>query len=93
VIEPFSDVPKLRFISQSQESKIFAGGWAEFHKRYGKGSETVTVSRVGFNPDKTLALLHAIGAIGHNAAAGELYVLERKNGARVIKFHVQTIAI
>jgi hypothetical protein len=93
VIQPFGGVPNLRFISKSEERNIFAVGWSEFHKKYGKGSAIVTVSRVGFNTDKTLALLHILGASGHNAAAGELLLLERKNSKWVIKFHIQTMAV
>jgi hypothetical protein len=93
VIQPFGGVPNLRFISKSEERRIFAAGWSEFHKTYGKGSEIVTVSRVGFNSDKSLALLHILGASGHNAAGGELLLLERKDGKWVIKFHTQTLAV
>jgi hypothetical protein len=92
-IQPFGGVPNLRFISKSEERRIFAAGWSEFHKRYGMGSEIITVSRVGFNSDKTLALLHILGTSGHNAAGGELLLLERKDGKWVIKFHTQTMAV
>jgi hypothetical protein len=92
LITSFEGVPNLRFISKGEESTIFVAGWEEFHKKYGKGAEVVTVSRVGFNSDKTLALLHIIGAKGRMAATGELYVLERKDGKWVIKFNFQTMA-
>lgn len=93
LIKPFLGVPNLRFISKSEESTIFAAGWGEFRRKYGKDAEVVTVSRVGFNADKTLALLHIIGAKGRMAAAGELYVLERKDGKWVIKFNIQTMTV
>jgi len=93
VIQPFGGVANLRFISEREERNIFAIGWSEFHKKFGKGSVIVTVSRVGFNSDKTLALLHILGASGRNAAGGELLLLERKNGKWVIKFHIQTMAV
>ena len=93
VIEPLSGIPNIRFISNSERVAIFAAGWNEFHKSYGKDSVVVTVSRVGFSPDKTLALLHVIEGISHNGAAGELYFLERKNGKWEIRFHLQTVAV
>ena len=92
-IEPLSGIPNIRFISKSESESIFAAGWKEFHKRYGKDSVLVTVSRVGFSPDKTLALLHVIEGISHDGVAGELYFLERKNGKWQIRFHRQTVAV
>jgi hypothetical protein len=91
-IRPFGGVPNLRFMSEKEEKGIFAVGWSEFYKQFGKHSEIVTVSRVGFNSDKTLALLHILGAKAEDAADGELLLLERKNGKWVIKFHSQTMA-
>jgi hypothetical protein len=93
LLEGFPRTPNLRFVSKSEINAIFAVGWAEFHKRYGHGSEVVTVSRVGFNSDKTLALLHVIGAVSRDGAAGEFYVLERKNSGWQIKFYIQTVAV
>jgi hypothetical protein len=87
VIQPFDGVPNLRFISKSEERHILAAGTTEFDKKYGKGAEIVAVSRVGFNSDKTLALLHVL-----YSSSGELYLLEHKDGKWVIKFYVQTKA-
>ena len=87
VIQPFGGVPNLRFISESEERRIFVASRAEFDKKYGKGAEIVAVSRIGFNSDKTLALLHVL-----YSASGELYLLEHKDGKWVIKFCVQTKA-
>jgi hypothetical protein len=87
VIQPFEGIPNLRFISKSEERRILAAGTTEFDKKYGKGSEIVAVSRVGFNSDKSLALLHVL-----YSASGELYLLEHKDGKWVIKFYVQTKA-
>jgi hypothetical protein len=87
VIQPFGGVPNLRFISKSEERRIFATGTTEFDKKYGKGAEIVAVSRVGFNSDKTLALLHVL-----YSASGELYLLEHKDGKWMVKFQVQTKA-
>ena len=93
VIEPLSGIPNIRFISKSEKEAIFAVGWKEFHKKYGIDSVMVTVSRVGFSPDKTLALVHVIEGFSRTGAAGELYFLVRKNGKWEIRFHRQTIAV
>lgn len=87
IIQPFGDVPNLRFISENDERRIFAADTTEFYKKYGKGAETVAFSRVGFNFDRTLALVHVL-----SSAAGELYLLEHKDGKWVTKFRVQTKA-
>jgi hypothetical protein len=87
IIQPFDDLPNLRFISRSEERRIFAAGPNAFRKKYGEGSEVLAFSRVGFNSDKTLALLHVLGAYD-----GELYLFERKHGSWVTKFYIQTKA-
>ena len=60
LIEPFGGVANLRFMSSSEEEKLYARDWSEFIKKYGKGAEPVAVSRVGFSSDKSLALLHVL---------------------------------
>jgi hypothetical protein len=79
-IRRFRAATNVRFISQHEHDQIFRSGWREFHRRYGKGAELMTLSRVGFTSDKTLALFHISGGIDAMAAAGYLYVLERKHG-------------
>jgi hypothetical protein len=86
-VEPFSGIPNLKFISRSEENK----SWSEFHKMYGKGSNIVTVSRVGFSQNKNLALLEVLWA-GQGGAAGFLYMLERKDKVWVVKWYIQTAA-
>jgi hypothetical protein len=87
LIEPFGGVRNLRFMSSSEEEKLFARDWNEFIKRYGKGAERVAVSRVGFSSDKSLALVHIL-----YSSSGELYLFERKDGKWHVKFYVQTMA-
>jgi hypothetical protein len=81
------------FISEAQERAIFnddAKGWNRFHKKYGKNASLVTLSRVGFSPNKQLALLHSSYGAGEMAGGGTLYLLERKNGAWVVKSSIET---
>jgi len=87
LIEPFGGVTNLRFMSSSEEERLFARDWSEFNRKYGKGAERVAVSRVGFSSDKSLALLHIL-----YSSSGELYLLERKGGKWQVKFCVQTMA-
>ena len=89
-IEPIVGIERLRLISKSDEDKIFKTGWDEFHKKYGKDAECVSLSRVGFNAGRSLALLHVSGGIGPMAAGGMLYVFERKDGQWTIKTQVAT---
>jgi hypothetical protein len=91
-IKPILGIERLQFISKHDEEKIFKTGWGEFHKRYGKDAEIVSLSRVGFNADRTLALLHVSTAIGPNAGGGMLYLFERKGGQWSIKTRVATWA-
>jgi hypothetical protein len=94
-IKPFAGTPNLHFISKRENALIFANassGWREFHKKYGKLASELSLSRVGFNSEKTLALLHVSSGMGSMAAGGTLYLFERKNGKWVIKTHKQTWA-
>ncbi len=67
-------------------------GWSDFHKKYGKQAEILLLSRVGFNSERTLALLHVSSGMGRMAGGGTLYLFERKGGKWVIKTHIQTWA-
>ncbi len=84
-IVPFSDSANLRFISKAEHDQIFQNGWTEFHKRYGVEASILWLSRVGFNRDKTLALLYVSSGMGRLAVDGVLYLLERKEAKWVIK--------
>jgi hypothetical protein len=93
LIEPFAGIPNLRFISKHEEKLLFqvpAKGWSKFHRKYGKEAELLWLSRVGFNSEKTLALLHVSGAMGAMAGSGTLYLFERKEGRWVIKSQIQS---
>jgi hypothetical protein len=92
-IKPFAGIPNLHFLSQREHDLMFrkaSTGWSEFHTTYGKEAGMLLLSRVGFNPEKTLALLHVSGGMGSMAGSGALYLFERKNGKWTIKSHIQT---
>jgi hypothetical protein len=93
-IKPFAGIPNLHFLSQREHDLMFrkaSTGWSEFHTTYGKEAEMLLLSRVGFNSEKTLALLHVSGGMGSMAGSGALYLFERKNGKWVIKSRIQTV--
>jgi hypothetical protein len=89
-IEPIVGIQSLRFISKRDKRSLFKTGWAEFYKKYGKDAEIDSLSRVGFNADHSLALLHVSGGIGPMAGGGVLYLLERKDGHWAIKTQIGT---
>ena len=66
-----SGLPNVRVIPAQEERA--------FHARYGKRAELVRVSRVGFNHDRTVALLH-VSVYGATYGGGYLYVFQRKAG-------------
>lgn len=90
LIEPFSGIVNIRFISEIESDRLFLRGWSEFRKKYGRNASLVYLSRVGFNADKTLALVHVSSGIGPMAAGGALYLLEKKKGKWVIKSSMET---
>ena len=93
LIKPFAGIPNLYFVSKHEHDLMFRKGltgWSDFHKKYGKEAEILFLSRVGFNPEKTLALLHVSSGTGGMAAGGTLYLFERKNGKWVIRLHFRT---
>jgi len=93
LIKPFAGIPNLHFVSKREHDLMFqraSTGWSDFHKKYGKEAEILLFSRVGFNPEKTLALLHISSGMGRMAGGGTLFLFERKNSGWVIKSHIQT---
>jgi hypothetical protein len=93
LIKPFAGMRNLHFVSKHEHDLMFrkdSTGWSGFHKKYGEEANILLLSRVGFNPEKTLALLHVSGGMGSMAGGGTLYLFERKNGKWVIKSHMRT---
>ena len=91
-IEPFEGIDRLSFLAESEHNQIFKQGWNKFHERFGKKASLVTLSRVGFNKEHTLALLHVSSGIDRMAAGGELCLFERKQNKWALKTRVQTWA-
>jgi hypothetical protein len=64
------------------------GGWEAFHKKYPKASGIMTVSRVGFNADKTQALVYTGWSCGGLCGGGGYTLLTKKSGGWVKAGHV-----
>lgn len=95
LIKPLAGIPNLHFLSKHEHDLMFgktSTGWSDFHKKYGEEAEILFLSRVGFNPEKTLALLHVSSGMGRMAGGGALYLFERMNGKWVIKSRIETWA-
>jgi len=92
-IRPYVSVRHLHFISPTEERQIFHIGWNELYRRFGKHADMESFSRVGFNSDKTLALVHSSGAVGPNGSAGTLILLQRNGNKWAVKFSLQTSGV
>jgi hypothetical protein len=92
-ISPFISDTNVHFISGAESRQIFQIGWNEFYRRFGKNAGIASISRVGFNSDKTLALVHTSGAFSPNGAAGTLYLLQRNRNKWTVKFSMQIEAV
>jgi len=81
-IPSVAGVPNLRLISKRQYEQLFRGrnGWSRFHRRYGRDARLVTLSRVGLDPKKTIALFYATDGIANMAAGGAVYVFRLRDG-------------
>ena len=56
------------------------GGWADFYKRFPGSGGYVEMSAVGFNSDKTLALLYAGHSCGGLCGGGAYHLLKKVDG-------------
>ena len=86
-INGVSEIRNLRLISKRDSDTMFRrrSGWADFHSRYGKDAHLVTLSRVGFDSNKKVALFYVTDGLGSMAGSCYLYVFELKTGKWVKK--------
>jgi hypothetical protein len=84
-IPPIAGIRGLRLISQEDRNQLFQKrtGWSNFHRRNCRDARLVTISRVGFNAEKTIALFYATDGIGRMAGGCSLYVFRLRKGAWV----------
>lgn len=58
----------------------YEDGWDEFYRRYPDSPGITTFSRVGFNPDRTEALVYMGAQFHYLAGSGNLIRLEKQDG-------------
>jgi len=71
------------FIFEKELDGLFTdgpGGWKAFYEKYPDSGGYNQFSAVGFNADKTVAVVYAAHFCGGLCAGGEFYVLEKKDG-------------
>lgn len=71
---PAADVQELF------ESRSLAGGWNAFYARYPGSGGYLAFSAVGFNEDKTIAVVYVQRACGALCGSGRLGVFQRVSG-------------
>ncbi len=79
----FTTNGRIIFLSEKEESKIFRknqDGWARFYKKYPKARGIVTFSRVGFNQERTQALVSVSYSCGGLCGQGNFIFLQMKEG-------------
>lgn len=83
----FSVGSKVIFISEKEENQLFRkgqDGWAKFHKKYLKAERMISFSRVGFNQERTQALVNISMGCGWLCGEGGFVLLQKENGKWII---------
>lgn len=71
------------FVSEKELKTIFQAGpegWKAFYDKYPDSGGYNELSAVGFNADKTIAIVYEAHSCGGLCGAGDFYVLEKKDG-------------
>lgn len=71
------------FIFEKELDGIFSdgvGGWKNFYQKYPDSGGYNELSAVGFNSDKTVAVVYVAHSCGGLCGAGQFYVVEKKDG-------------
>jgi hypothetical protein len=76
-------------VSEKEIEDLFSndvnGGWEEFYRKYPKTRGFATFSRVGFNAEKTQALVYQAHSCGGLCGGGSYMLLTKTNGVWTIK--------
>lgn len=78
---------KYALVSDEEIDALFkegAGGWEAFHKKFPKSNGILTLSRVGFNAEKTQALVYKGWSCGGLCGGGGYTLLTKKKGVWVV---------
>ena len=66
--------------SNELKSTFDRGSWEKFNERYPNSGGYIELSTVGFNKDKTVAIVHMGHYCGSLCGGGTFYVLQKKEG-------------
>ncbi len=78
--------PSVKLISKQERRTIFSGkdmrkAWAAFNKKFPGSNGYVIVSNVGFNEDRTQALVDISNKCGDKCGAEQFVLLTKSNGS------------
>ena len=90
-----SDNNQLILVSPDELAHIFNdrdvnGNWQEFYQRYEDAAGYIEFTRIGYNDDKTQAILEAGHYYGSLGAEGSIIYLVKQGGSWVIKDRMMT---
>lgn len=79
------------FISEKQTKQIFRNGegWNNFYKKYPQSSGLISFSNIGFNRERTQALVYVGINCGWLCGDGSFKFLQKINGKWIIKDNVE----
>ena len=78
----FGDKIPYNIVGSKELTSLFdsRGGWDAFYKKYPDSGGMIGMSAVGFNADKTIAVVYMGHGCGLLCGGGELHVLQKKDG-------------
>jgi hypothetical protein len=79
--QKFSLERPYRMLSSDESKAIFKeGGWEDFYRQYPDSGGMIELSAVGFNTDKTVAVVYMGHSCGMLCGGGGFHVLQKKDG-------------
>ena len=76
----FSFASPYQFFEGSFDAVLKQGGWDEYYRRYPESGGLIELSAVGFNVDKTVAVVYMGHSCGPLCGGGTFHVLEKVDG-------------
>jgi hypothetical protein len=74
------DLPYHLLTADELKTIFDAGSWKEFYKQYPDSGGVIELSAVGFNKDKTVAVVYMGHSCGGLCGGGGFHVLQKKDG-------------
>lgn len=76
----FSFASPYQFFEGSFDAVLKQGGWDEYYRRYPESGGLIVLSAVGFNVDKTVAVVYMGHSCGMRCGGGTFHVVEKVDG-------------